>query len=152
MTRLAVYVGLADRAERALAESFQQVALGHAAEGEIAQTCLLLATWSVEHVERLAPVRERYGEQPDDEPERLHAEALPTARSGPLGLVRDLQDLYVLCGLVLSTWTVLGQAAMGARDDELQQVAAACGTRTGRQQAWCLTHLKTAAPQALIGS
>jgi hypothetical protein len=38
---------------------------------------------------------------------------LTTVRGGPVGLLRDLQDLYQLDNLVDSTWMLVGQAAHG---------------------------------------
>ena len=52
----------------------------------------------------------RYGQTTsDDEPERLHAEGLAQTRTGPVGLLRDLQDLYLLVSFVEMTWTVVGR-------------------------------------------
>jgi hypothetical protein len=46
----------------------------------------------------------------------------------------------------------VGQAARGARDSELQAVAAGCEAETGAQLAWLATRMKQAAPQALVVS
>ncbi|WP_369070257.1 hypothetical protein [Kineococcus terrestris] len=149
---LPIYVGLQHAASATLADSFRQVARGHAAEPDVVVDCRRLAGWCDAHVERLAPVAERYGERPDDEPERLHAQGLPGVRSGGVGLLRDLQDLYVLASFVDVTWTVLGQAAQGVRDRELLGVVRSCEEDTRRQLVWLLTRLKQAAPQALIAA
>lgn len=46
---------------------------------------------------KLLPIVDRYVEQtPDNEPERLHADSLSETRSGPVGLLRDLQDVHML--------------------------------------------------------
>lgn len=115
----------------------------------------MLAGWSDQHRERLAPVVERYGEDDVEEPERLHHDGLAEAREGQIGLVRDLQKLLVLATMVQSTWTVVIQAAEGLRDVELRDVelrdvASASTAETARQIAWLNTRLKAAAPQALI--
>ena len=91
MTQLAVYIALVDRAERALADSFRVVAQAQASHPDIYFTCQTLATMSDDHRSRLEPVVARYGEQsegPGSEPERLHAEAIAAARSGPVGLLQ----------------------------------------------------------------
>ncbi|GAA3336521.1 hypothetical protein GCM10020358_08990 [Amorphoplanes nipponensis] len=117
-------------------------------------TCEALAAFSDEHVRRLTPIVERYGEQRHGgdvaEPERLHADGLAQVRSGPVGLLRDLQDLHVLGTLVQTTWTAILQAAQGLRDRELIAVAEQAGGETARQLSWLNTRLKEAAPQALI--
>ncbi|WP_166027389.1 hypothetical protein [Streptomyces chilikensis] len=149
---LATYIGLQHTASRTLAASFRQVAEGHAGEPDVHSLCHTLAAASDGHVDRLAPVAERYGEQREDEPERLHAEGLSRTRSGGVGLLRDLQDLYVLASFVDITWTVLGQAAQGTRDRELLDVVEKCTSDTQRQLKWLNTRIKQAAPQALIAS
>ena len=156
MTGLATYVGLADHGERVLADSLRVVADGHPEDAEVVHVARVLAGLSDEHRTRLAPVAERYGEESSgdevDEPERLRAAGLAEPRGGPLGLLRDLQDLHVLGGLVRTTWTVLGQAAQAERDRELLEVAVHCGGGTDRQLRWLVTHLKTVAPQTLVRS
>ena len=147
---LATYLGLQHRASEALAASYRQVADGHGAEVDVAVLARHLAQTCDEHVRRLHPVVERYGEQREDEPERLHARALSETRSGGVGLLRDLQDLYVLASLVDITWTVLGQAAKGVRDRELLAVVTACEQDTTVQLRWLVTRIKQAAPQALL--
>lgn len=98
MTHLATYVGLADHSERTLADSLRAIAEGHAHTPDVFHACYRLAAFSDEHRRLLAPVVDRYGEQHtgDDveEPERLHATGLAQARSGEIGLLRDLQDLH----------------------------------------------------------
>jgi hypothetical protein len=150
MPHLSTYVGLADHSEQTLADSFRAVAEGHAAEADVFHTCHLLAQMSDHHRDALASVVERYGEEDLEEPERLHAAGLAEVRSGPIGLLRDLQDLHVLATLVQTTWTVIAQGAQGLRDHDLLDVATAANAETSRQLSWLNTRMKAAAPQALI--
>ncbi|MEU4428071.1 hypothetical protein AB0F81_46240 [Actinoplanes sp. NPDC024001] len=154
--QLVIYLGLVHHAERTLAESFRVVGQGHAGHPDVRLTCELLAGMSDEHVRRLTPVVDRYGEQHHgadvEEPERLHADGLAEVREGPVGLLRDLQDLHVLGTLVQTTWTVVLQAAQGLRDAELIEAARHCSAETSRQLAWLNTRMKVAAPQALIAA
>jgi hypothetical protein len=147
---LATYLGLLHSSERELAGAFRQVAAGHGDEPDIAHLCRLLAGHADQHVEALEPVVQRYGEEAEDEPERLHAAEFGGTRSGGVGLLRDLQDLYVLASLVDVTWTAVGQAAQGLRDRELIDVTELCQNDVDRQLGWLRTRLKQAAPQALI--
>jgi hypothetical protein len=147
---LPTYVGLADHGEQILAESLRQVAGGHPEDPDTALVCTSLARLHDGNVERLAPIARRYGEEQVDEPERLHGEALTSTREGGVGLLRDLQDLYLLAALLQTTWTVLEQAAQGARDDELLEVATDCATEVRRTMTWLTTHLKAASPQILL--
>lgn len=147
---LAVYVALLHRSEQTLADSFRAVAEGHAADADVFHLCRTLAGMSDRHVDALAPVAERYGSRPDEEPQRLHADGVVAVRTGPVGLLRDLQHLYLLASLVDTSWTVIHQAAMGARDAELQAVVDRCEAETKRQLAWLTTKLKSSSPQALL--
>jgi len=47
-------------------------------------------------------------------------------------------------------WTLVGQAAKGARDQQLIQAVGQCAKQTEAQQKWLTTRLKAAAPQALL--
>lgn len=149
--KLPVYLGLLHKAEGTLAESFRQVSEGHGHEPDVHFLCQALAAQCDEHQQALAPVIARYGEaDDDDEPERLHADGLQNTRSGPVGLLRDLQDLYLLASLVDITWSMVKQAAQGLRDAELLAVVADCDGQTSTQLKWLQTRMKQAAPQALI--
>ena len=151
--KLPIYLGLLRKSEGALAESFRQVAKGHGDEPDVHFICLTLARQCDEHQKALAPAVDRYGEvAEDDEPERLHAQGLSQTRTGPVGLLRDLQDLYLLASLVDITWTVVKQAGQGLRDSELLTIVANCDGQTGTQLKWLQTRIKQAAPQALIAA
>ena len=129
--KLAVYLGLLRQAEQTLAESFRQVAEGHGDEPDVHFLCRTLAAQCDAHGELLQPVVERYGEStPDDEPERLHAEGLTETRERPVGLLRDLQDLYLLASFVDITWTMVKQAGAALRDNELLDVVGQCDAAT----------------------
>jgi hypothetical protein len=147
---LPLYLGLLRRSEEVLGESFQQVAEGHADEPDVFHLCSSLAKQCAQHDTRLRPVIARYGEQSDGEPDRFHADALSETRSGPVGLLRDLQDLYVLASLVDITWTIVKQAGQALRDEELLDIVAGCEAETRVQLSWLTTRIKQAAPQALL--
>jgi hypothetical protein len=148
---LSHYLGLLHAGERTLAESFRQVAQGHRDEPDVRVLCLKLAGQCETHESDLTPFLDRYGEAAnEDEPERLHAEGLSDVRSGPLGLLRDLQDVHMLATFVKETWTMIGQAARALRDEELRELVESCSTQTETQLGWLETRMKQAAPQALV--
>ena len=155
MSHLALYVGMVDRAEPELATSLRAVADAQAQHPDVYFTCRTLASMSDAHREQIASLAERYGEDEGSagsEPERLHTAGLGQPRTGPLGLLRDLQDLHVLAHLGQTSWTVIRQAAQGLRDHELLAVVEQSSSDTSRQIAWLETRMKAAAPQALIVS
>lgn len=149
--KLPIYLGLLHKSESTLAQSFRQVAQGHGHEPDVHFICQTLAAQCDSHQRALEPVLERYGEADiDDEPARLHADSLGATRSGPVGLLRDLQDLFLLASLVDITWTMIKQAGQALRDQELLDVVATCDGETAKQLKWVSTRMKQAAPQALL--
>ncbi len=47
-------------------------------------------------------------------------------------------------------WTLVAQAAQGARDPDLLAVVNECERETAIQMEWCRTQLKQRAPQTLV--
>ena len=144
------YIGLLHRSETELAAAFREVAEAHRDEPDVHGTCGRLALTCERHADRLAPFSKRYGEEAEDEPERLHSELFNGTREGPLALLRDLHDLYLMTCECEISWTLVGQAAQGARDGELLEVVHASEGETAIQAKWLRTRMKQAAPQALV--
>ena len=149
---LAHYLGLLHRAQVELAEAYLQVGEAHADEPDVFYDCQRMAEQCVRHAEQLQPFAQRYGEEADTEPDRLHSELFQGTRSGGLGLLRDLHDLYLMAAECDISWTLVGQAAQGARDQELLQVVQESEQETSLQMTWLRTRMKQAAPQALVVS
>lgn len=147
---LAHYLGFAHRSQVDLAQAFREVAEGHAEEAAVFYTAQRLAAQCDEHAARLRPFADRYGEDAPEEPDRLHSDLFAGTREGPLGLLRDLHDLYVMAAEVDISWTLIAQAAQGARDSDLLETVQGCEAETATQMAWLRTQLKQAAPQALV--
>jgi hypothetical protein len=144
------YLGLLHRAQTELAAAFREVGEAHAAEADVFHLTRTLARQCEDQAERLTEFVERYGEEAEEEPERLHAELFAGARSGGLGLLRDLHDLYLMAAQCDIAWTLVGQAARGLRDEELVALVSACEEETATQMRWLRTRMKQAAPQALV--
>ncbi|WIM93076.1 hypothetical protein ACTOB_005042 [Actinoplanes oblitus] len=153
---LVTYLRLARHAEQTFADSLRTVGRGHAKHPDVLFICQTLAKMSDKQARRLAPIVDRYGSSAAsgdvEEPERLHAAGLAEVRTGPVGLLRDLQDLHVLGTLVQTTWTVVLQAARALRDDELIELCRHASGQNSRQLSWLNTRLKAAAPQSLIAA
>ena len=73
-----------------------------------------------------------------------------TGCGGGIGLLRDLQDLYLMAAECDICWTVVGQAAYGARDRDPLDVVNRCEGETALQLTMLRTRMKQAAPQALV--
>lgn len=147
---LSHYLALMQKAETALADAFGGVAAAHADEADIQHICQRLAKQCAENARRLEPFAARYGENAPEEPERLHAQLFTGTRTGPLGLLRDLQDLYLMACQSDICWTLIGQAAQGARDTDLLGLVHEAESQTALQVAWLRTRMKQAAPQVLV--
>jgi hypothetical protein len=148
--QVAHYLGLLHKAEANLARALGEVAEAHADEVDVFHTCHAVARQCHAHAAALEPFVERYGEDAPDEPDRLHSTLFTGTRTGGLGLLRDLQDLYLMAAETDIAWTLVGQAAKGLRDDDLQSTVEACEGETAIQLKWLRTRMKQAAPQALL--
>jgi hypothetical protein len=147
---LAHYLALLHRSQTELGEAFRTVARGHADEHDVKGICEKLAAQCDRHAEQLKPFADRYGEGAEGESERLHGEIFGGPRGGPLGLLRDLHDLYLMACECDIAWTVVGQAAQGARDADLLTTVQTCEGETTMQIRWARSRMKEAAPQALV--
>lgn len=147
---LANYLGMLHKAELDLADGFRKTADGHAADADVYNLCHTLAKQCEAHAEALKPFVDRYGEEKEEEPEKLYHDLFDETRSGSFGLLRDLQDLYVMANFCDITWTMIGQAAQGAGDAKLLEVVGSCEGQTSTQIKWLKTRMKQAAPQTLL--
>lgn len=107
--------------------------------------CEHLARQCEEHSRELEPFVRRYSEKAPEEPERLHAELFHGTRTGPLGLLRDLQDLCLMAAECDLSWTMIGQAAQGILDRELLAIVNRFEGETVIQLRWLWTRMKEAA-------
>jgi formylmethanofuran dehydrogenase subunit D len=146
---VASYLALARQSEEHLAESLRAVAEHHGEEPDIYQMTQLLASWSAAKGPTLDPLIARYGTTTENEPEALHRALFHGPRSGGLGLVRDLHDLWLLTQEVNLTYEVLTQAARGLRDEEMKSILRDASMQTHRQADWLRTRVDQATPQAL---
>ncbi|MCC3160113.1 molybdopterin oxidoreductase [Hymenobacter sp. 15J16-1T3B] len=144
------YLGLLDHSEKQITKAFEQVARHHHDEPDIEQMCQKLSAWSREHRGKLVPFLQRYFETSSSEPARLKQQLLAPPRHGALGLIRDLHDLWLLTQEVQLCWTVIHQATLALRDEELKATCEFCSSRTKRQTDWLLGRIKQAAPQTLV--
>ena len=154
MSHVASYVVLVHDAEQRLIEAFELIGAAHAADSEVFHITRTLADLSREQLAALEPLRERYhavrDEHAGDEPDHFFAEPIVEARKGSVGLVRDLQDLMMLTAFVNSAWTVVAQGAKAMKDEPLKAVCELAIHHNEQQARWLRTHIKSAAPQALL--
>lgn len=147
---LASYIHLLEQGSSTLADSYAVLAEGHSEEAEIVAQATRFRTQCRRHAERLGPARQQYGDHPAPPPDRLHQPGLDRARSGGLGLLRDLHEVFDYASHLQIAWTIVGQAAQGNRDEDLVSVAEGCRDEIARQAAWLTTQVKTASAQVLL--
>lgn len=145
---LAEHLALLRDSQLRLATAMHEVAGAHAGEADVRQQCDRLAAQCEDQARGLERFVDRHA-RPDTE-HVLDPAAPARAVSGDLLL--DLQHLYVLASGCDVAWTLVVQAAQGARDGELLDLAGRCEQETAMQLRWLRTRLKQAAPQALVVS
>jgi hypothetical protein len=146
------YIQLVHRTEIDLVSAFKRIANAHRDEVDVYQTCMLLSSWSQSLANDMEVFAKQYGEEQDDEPERLTQTLLKEARKGAIGLLRDLHDVYLIVSEVQICCTILKQAASGLQDKKLLAACEEIERQSKRQLSWLMTRVKSAAPQTLIVS
>jgi hypothetical protein len=144
------YIEMVHKSQNDLAKAFRMVAKEHGDEPDILETCELLAKWSDTSVEEIKPFVTKYGEEKNNEPDRLMSSLFDKPRTGPMGLLRDLQDLWLMTNEAEVSCIILRQAASALHDKDLIEVCNQQEKSSKRQTAWLLTRMKSAAPQTLI--
>lgn len=146
------YLSLLHRSLLELAQAFGDVAETHRDEPDVRVDCEKFARQARHHQELLHPFLSEYqaSDAGDDEPERLHRVLFDGTRDGPLGLIRDLHDLYLMTCECDICWTLISQGAQGARDPKLNDITQSCLKETELQMAWLRSRMKQSAPQALV--
>tara|TARA_R110001606_G_scaffold399033_1_gene580038 strand:+ start:7026 stop:9854 length:2829 start_codon:yes stop_codon:yes gene_type:complete len=147
---VADYLGLLDDSSRATAQALFAVAEKHKAEPDIGAICKMLARFSQEHSEDLQLCIQRYGETQEKEADKLLEVLQPSHHKGPLSLLRDLHDCWLLAQESHISIVVLKQATQALRDDEMMELLQRMSEHNSRQLAWLKTRIKQTAPQSLI--
>jgi hypothetical protein len=149
---IGTYIELVHKGQQDLADAFLLVAKKHGDEPDINELCKLLAKWSQSLVEKIRLFAQKYSEENDEEPDRLLSEFFKQNRKGPMALLRDLHDLFLMANEAEVSAIILRQAAAGLHDKELMAVCDEIEAKSGRQISWLQTRMKSAAPQVLIAA
>ena len=126
----------------------------HAAESEVLHGSRTLIGLSDQNLAALQPSKRRYEQQHDTvtahEPEGFFSEPVMRGRDGPIGLLRDLQDVLMLATLVQSTWTIVEQGARSMKDEALKATCATALRHNDQQCRWLRMIIEGSSPQALM--
>ncbi|MFD7508147.1 hypothetical protein ACFV5N_02185 [Streptomyces sp. NPDC059853] len=146
--------------ERHLLGDLTTLAERHRTEHEVHHVATDVATWSEEHLRRLADTAPHYDLDLAGPPEESSDGFLTTLRekaSEAVGrrpepgllLLRDLRDVHLAAAHNSLHWEMLAQAAQAAKDPRLLALASACHPQTLRQMRWTNTMIKNLSPQIL---
>jgi len=144
------YLGLLYESELRLVKAFDQVRATHSQTPDIVSECRLMASWSKDAAETLAPFIARFGARREGEPGRLVKALLVPRKEVGFDLLRDLHDVFLLVNESLISVTVLHQAALALRNDALREVLEKIRGQNERQREWLFSRAKQAAPQVLV--
>jgi hypothetical protein len=137
-------------AKRALADSFRVVSIGHPQDADVHFLTMAFARECDEQVSELRELSRRFdGSFPADSGD-VEIRSLMRVHAGPLGLLRDLQDLHARADRVNTIGQAVRQAALVLDDRPLVRAVDACREQTQKQMDWLRTALDKASPQALI--
>lgn len=146
---ISIFLDMTLQSEEQLAQAFKQVAEQHIAEPDIHATCMLMASWSSDDAKRLVPFIAAYHTDGSAKPDGSAKKLFEGPRSGGLGLLRDLHDLWLLASEVHLGYEAVGQAAKALRDQPLVETCDRALNKADRQIAWLRTRIDQAAPQTL---
>jgi predicted RNA-binding Zn ribbon-like protein len=148
-------------AEGDLAEQLLHVGERHRTDHDVYHLTRLLSRWAQGHLAALAPFAAEHDETVDTaDVGRETAGALSALRektaellgrrpeSGLL-LLHDLRELHLQAARASLAWTVLGQGAQAAKQQELLNCVSLCHPETLRTLRWTVTKLKESAPHIL---
>ncbi|MGX5653787.1 hypothetical protein ACWKWC_03350 [Geodermatophilus nigrescens] len=157
--RLGLAIEELHRSEHHLARALLAASDRHKADHEVFHVARDIAGWSSRHVTELARIGTDHGVELDPEPphepgllERVQqatADLLGRRPEPGLLLLADLRHVHRVAAGVSLDWELLAQAAQGARQRDLLELAERCHPDTLRQMRWANAKLKESATQAL---
>ncbi|GAB3526671.1 hypothetical protein [Arthrobacter monumenti] len=148
------------RSENDLAHELLQVSERHKVDHEIYHIGRDLARWSQRHVEEIAEIGHRYGQNLNPKPkdefglvERMRetgSDLIGRRGDASLLVIRDLRKIYMKASGVSADWEILAQAAQGMKQKDLLDVTKECHPDTLRQMRWANAMLKVVSTQIIV--
>ena len=142
------YINYLHRCEEELGQAFKTASKLYEAEPDVREMCKVFASWSLDHSENLTIMLSRYGLGKEYESNPIN-HSFKIGRTGSLGLLRDLHELWLMTNEVKLVWIILKQSAKALRDEKLKLACAQFGRQTIQQSEWLMMKIKHSAPQAL---
>jgi hypothetical protein len=142
------YIGYAKSCEEELSKTFTLISKHHFLEPDVYSMCDLFSKWCDEHVKIINEQIERFGKEEESESDRLDYSTFKI-RTGGLGLLRDLHDVFLMTTELKLIWVILLQCSKSLRDKELELTCTTCGIQTQRQLEWLFSKIKLSSSQVL---
>jgi len=148
--QIPVYLGIVVRGEQALAEAYETVAQHHATNDELRTRCGESAARSRAGAASLRSLAQQYGTSEQAEAEQLRGAMFGGLRTGNLGQLRDLHDLYTLTSYLSIGFFALKQAGSALRNTALTATATARMDELTSEEGWLNSEIRAIAAQALV--
>ena len=160
MSKLPLVLRELHRSETRLARDLLAFADRHCTDAEIFHVARDVASWSQEHIRRLAEIAPDYGVKLDPAPRwtlprpvpglvRAAAARLRRRPEPGLALLADLRRIHRAAAGVSLDWEVLAQSAQGMKERRLFELASSCHPESLRQMRWANAQLKESSPQVI---
>jgi glutamate-1-semialdehyde aminotransferase len=137
-------------AEENLSLGLKKVIAQHVFETDVVEMCNRFQLWSEQHLSALEQFQPASNGDEKDESFQLFKTLFANVRTGPYGLLRDLHALSLLIHEAHTSWTILHQAAMAIRNNELKMLCEEAGVHLKKESMWAETRIKNAAAQILV--
>lgn len=143
------YLGILYACNDEFIKACDSVSQNNATHLEIVARLRILKQYSSEAKALLDPFLDKYGRRIPDEPDRLR-KVLFKKRSGEFGLIRDLQDLYVMASDTQIALEIIRPTALMLRDKELRDACDQIIEYDKKQMGWITTQLQLKAPHNVV--
>jgi hypothetical protein len=146
---VAEHLAVLHRAELGLGAALVRAGRAHPGDPDLAHLCARAARECDDHVRSLDAYARHADPAAAEEVEHTGPAPFGGPRTGGLGLLRDVLELYLMAADCEICWTVADQAAHATRDDGLAALVTRCHAETAGQVARLRERVRAAAARAL---
>ena len=143
------YLGQLSASEGRLIREWKKLVDSHSKTPDIGAQCALFIAWSKENVAVLSSCIDKFGEQKECHRGTLDELLSAHYEENAFGLMRNLQDLWLMVNESTIAIAVLLKGAQSLEDADLEKNIQKISSRNARQRDWVLGRIKQAAPQTL---
>jgi hypothetical protein len=144
------YIAHVREAEENLSMGLKKIITQHVFETDVVEMCNRFQLWSEQHLSTLEKIHVESSGEEKGESFKLFRTLFMNMRMSPYGFLRDLHALSLLIHEAHTCWTILHQAAMATRNEELTMLCEEAGVHLKKESMWAETRIKNAAAQILV--